>query len=423
MTSDPKTRGVGLSGVRRWIVVAAGLGLMTLGAFLLLPRAIEGRWEFWSQGRNDSHAVLLIDTAGGPLRSEGGPQVSQWVEGYAAPGFAFRARARSGRDGDLTLRLVDPSGALRWERTVPRGGVLWIPRTALDVNGTWRFDVESRSRAAVVRLLGDAHASRWVLAGSGPAMPIGWIGAGIVAAIAVWFGRAGSRIAGGVLLAVGLSTPSLMSVFHDLLVPYPPGGRALGVAAIALAASGALALGWTWPHPVGPPPRRWEVVVGAAGVLLVGYALRDARPYEIQRLGFTLTALAGLLVVASSGWLVGRRSASPASWLTARVVGWTALASVSASAAVALLVGGMILAILAGSGIGLNDDGPDLLAATEILIVSVVGSAILGFVAVRSFRAADIRGRRSTPSDPARPGSTAPPRDLGVPPAGFGLPS
>jgi hypothetical protein len=391
----PGTWVQGLQGARRWALMVVAVGLVGLGASLLLPQRIVGSWRFDQTGQHAARAALLIDTRGAPLRSEHAGRGDSWEEGRAAPDFELGVRANAGPKGPLTIRLVRPEGTVAWERSIPQGGRSRSAISRLDGIGVWRLEVVTRSGQAWVRAWGHAEASRWSGTSRGPVLPITWIAAGLLAALAVWLGRIGSRTAALVLLAAGLSLPLTFPAFRALLI-YPPGPRALGAAAVVLSSCGALALGWTWPHRDGPPPRRVEPSIAVAGALIVAAALR-LHPYDLARSASDLPVVLGLLVVAIGGWQVGRRSAtrSPA---TLRVVSLSMLAAVLAVAGVALLIFGSVMAIAAGTGIGLSDNGPDPGLAIGAIVTLLLVCSTIEMAAARCFRAADPRGRRHEPS-------------------------
>jgi hypothetical protein len=238
----------------------------------------------------------------------------------AGRGFRFEGSIRAGRSGATTVRLVDPSGAVAWSRTAEARGSEPIPSTILTTEGVWRLEIDGRGKAVWVELTGDLETSRWGSVPWGSTLPIAWIAAGILAAVAVWCGVWGARASGLVLLLAGLTMPVLTRGIRDLFSDLPPGEPAMILATALLSTCGAVVLGSTWPHPGARTVGVVAIVVGSALIAAGFAAMRSSDPcvenpcLPFERLD-ELVAEAGmaigLIVLAVGGWRLGRAWARP----------------------------------------------------------------------------------------------------------------
>jgi hypothetical protein len=206
-------------------------------------------------------------------------------------------------------------------------------------------------------------------------------------------GAAGARIAALSLLTGGLSTP-ILAVFapSDVFSAYPPGEAAMVGATLLLSIGGALASGWTRPHPEGAPPYPLDAVIGCVGVAIVvgGYGFSSGlhpcagcQPRDVlEPAMLVLAMMVGILLATVSAWRIGRRTAERG--LGVALLG--VLGCCLSAAALFLLVAGVVIAIVAGSGIGLSDNGPSAGIAAVVLVVTLPFAFGSGWAAFRSFR-------------------------------------
>jgi hypothetical protein len=383
-------------GTRRWFVVVVGLSVALLGVMALRAERTFLSWWYPDADDRGIDTALEIDTRGGALVQVGDRGSGTPSNGGASPGYLVAIEARAARSSPLSIRLVSPDGDVAWSRDIAAGRRARLRQTVLDRSGVWRVELESPGKVGEVAVRGSFVDAPWSRVPGGVALPVAWVLGGLVVATSVWIGRRGARVAASTLAVIAASCPiGLLTTYW--IFQRSPGDGALAALTVGLTASAWVALGWTRPHPDGPPPRRGEVVLGTIGASVVFVTLMVTTDGALCRVAcrgawirdglwpaavFTLT---GLVVLGVGSWRVGRHTATSAPG-GVRLVALDAIGTVCALAVLPALGFGLFAAWFTASGIGFADQGPDRGAGFRILLMTLVLTAALVLAAVGSFR-------------------------------------